>query len=54
MIIITLIEEIRTQLSKNHFHNFLMKRKIKLIMGNSPCDIRVQIERPNDEEALIG
>jgi hypothetical protein len=31
-----------------------MKRKIKLTMGNSPCDMRVQIERPNDEEALIG
>jgi hypothetical protein len=53
MIIVALLEEIRAQLSKNYFHNFVIKRKTKLTMGNSPCEMRVSIERPNDEDLLI-
>jgi hypothetical protein len=46
MIIIALLDKIRAQLSKKYFHKILMKGQIKLTMENSPCDMRVEIERP--------
>ncbi len=46
MIIIALLDKIRVQLSKKYFHKILMKGQIKLTMENSPCDMRVEIERP--------